>query len=109
MGGSLQSLQHLVSAVPLVAGIFLSGGLCGVSQVRWKEVEVEESSWKMFANSLDYFPAVLEALSVHLEMTALVLETPVGGTFETHHNHLGAGHILATVAHDLHIIGLCCC
>jgi len=57
---------------------------------------------------VDDFPAVLEALSVHLEMTAYVLGTAEGGTFETHHNHLGAGHILATVAHNLDIIGLCC-
>jgi hypothetical protein len=50
MGASQQSLRHLFSAVPLVAGIFSSGGLLGVSQVRWKKVEVEESSWKMLAD-----------------------------------------------------------
>jgi len=90
-----------------VVGIFSSGGLWGVSQVRRNEVEVEESSWKMLAEGLDDFPAVLEALSVHLEMPALVLGTAEGGTFETRHNHLGAGHILATVAHNLEdILGL---
>jgi len=39
-------------------------------------------------------------------MTALVLESMEGGTFEPRHNHLGGSHILATVTHDLHIIGL---
>jgi hypothetical protein len=108
MGASQQSLRHLFSVVLLVAGIFSSGGLWGVSQVRQKEVEVEESSWKMLADLLDDFPAVLEALSVHLEMMALVLGTAEGGTFETRHTHLGAGHILATVADNLNILGLCC-
>jgi hypothetical protein len=41
-------------------------------------------------------------------MTALVLGTAEAGTFETRHNHLGAGHILAKVAHNLHILVLCC-
>jgi hypothetical protein len=36
--------------VPLVAGIISSGDLWGVTQVRQKEVEVEESSWKMLAD-----------------------------------------------------------
>jgi len=84
------------------------GGLWGVPQLRWNEVEVEESSWKMLADRVDDFPAVLEALLVHLEMTALVLETAEGGTFETRHNRLGACYILATVAHNLDIVGLCC-
>jgi len=57
---------------------------------------------------VDDFPAVLEALSMHLEMTALVLGTVEGGTFETCHNHLGAGHILPTVALNLDIVGLRC-
>jgi hypothetical protein len=73
-----------------------------------KEVEVEESSWKMLADSLDDFPAVQDVLSVHLEMKALVLGTAEGGTFQTRHNHLGAGHIFPTVAHNLHIFHLCC-
>jgi len=63
----------------------------------------------MLADWLDCFPAVLEALSVHLEMTALVLVTAAGATFETRHNHLGGGHILATVAHNLEIGGLRWC
>ena len=62
----------------------------------------------MLADWLDDFPAVLEALSVHPEMTALVLGTAEGGPFETRHNHLGAGHILAMVAHKLDIFGLRC-
>jgi len=86
----------------------LSGGLWGVSQLCRKEVVADELSWKMLADSLDDFPAVLEALSVQLEMTALVLETAEGGTFETRHNHLGPGHILAMAAHTLHIVGLRC-
>jgi hypothetical protein len=49
---------------------------------------------------------VLEVLSVHLEVTAVVLGTPEGGIFETCHNHLGAGHILATVAPNLEIPSL---
>jgi len=69
---------------------------------------VEEISWKMLADGVDDFLAVLEALSVHLEMMDLVLCTAEGGTFETRHNHLGAGHILATVAHNLDIVGLHC-
>jgi len=43
---------------------------------------------------------------VHLEMTALVLGTVQGGTFETHHNHLEGGLILATVAHNFDILAL---
>jgi hypothetical protein len=43
---------------------------------------------------------------MHLEMTALILESEEGGIFETHHNHLGEGHILATVAHMLGILCL---
>jgi len=52
--------------------------------------------------------AVLEALLVHLKMTALVLGTVERGTFGTCHNHLGAGHILAMVAHHLDVLGLRC-
>jgi len=48
----------------------------------------------MLADELDCFPAVLEALLVHLEMTALVQGTAARKTFETCHNHLGDGHIL---------------
>ena len=44
---------------------------------------------------------------MHLEMTALVLGTAAGETFETRHNRLGGGHILATVAHKLDVFGLC--
>jgi hypothetical protein len=39
-------------------------------------------------------------------MTALLLGTAAGESFETRHNHLGGGHILATVAHNLDIVGL---
>jgi len=39
-------------------------------------------------------------------MTALVLGTAAGETFETHHNRLGGGYILATVAHNLDIVVL---
>jgi len=49
---------------------------------------------------------VLEVLSVHLELMTLVLKSAEGGTFETYHNHLGAGHILDTVAHYMDILGL---
>ena len=45
---------------------------------------------------------------MHLEMMALVLMTGEGGTFETHHNRLGRGHILATVAHNMGILNLRC-
>ena len=57
---------------------------------------------------MDDILAVLEALSVRLEMTDLVLGTAEGGTFETRHDHLGAAHIFSTVAHNLIIIGLRC-
>ena len=50
MGAIPQSLRDLFSVVPLGARIFSSGGLCDVSQVRRKEVEVEELSWKMLAD-----------------------------------------------------------
>ena len=43
---------------------------------------------------------------MHLEITAVVLGTAEGGTFETRPNHLGAGYILAMVAHNLDIVGL---
>jgi len=36
----------------------------------------------------------------------LVLKTAEGGTFESRHNCLGGGHILATVAHNLDMLGL---
>ena len=39
-------------------------------------------------------------------MTAHVLESVGGGIFETRHNHLSNGHILATVAHNFEFIGL---
>ena len=68
---------------------------------------MEEKSWKILANWLDCFPAVLDALLVHLEMTALALASTDGGTFETHHHHLGGGHILAPMAHHLEILGMC--
>ena len=44
---------------------------------------------------------------MHLAKTAIVLEYAERGTFETHHNQLGGGHILATVAYHLDILGLC--
>jgi hypothetical protein len=59
----------------------------------------------MLADWLSCFLAVLEALSVHLETMALLLGTATGETFETRHNRLGGGHILATVAHNLDIVG----
>jgi len=40
-------------------------------------------------------------------MTALVLGTAAGETMETRHNRLRGGHLLATVAHNMDIIGLC--
>jgi len=39
-------------------------------------------------------------------MMADVLETAERGTFENCLNHLGGGHILATGAHNLEILGL---
>ena len=45
---------------------------------------------------------------MYLKITALVLNTAEGGTFETQHNRLGGGHIIATVAHNLDILGLRC-
>lgn len=47
-----------------------------------------------------------KALQVQLGMIALVLKTVEGGTLETCHNHLGGGHFLATVAHNLEMLGL---
>jgi hypothetical protein len=73
-----------------------------------KKVEVEESSWKLLADCLDDFPAVLEARSVHLELMALVLGSAEEGTFDTCHNHFGAAHIFATVAQNLHILCFYC-
>ena len=43
---------------------------------------------------------------MHLEITALVLGTGAEETFETGHNRFGGGHILATVAHNMDIVGL---
>jgi hypothetical protein len=60
----------------------------------------------MLADGLDCFLAVLEALPVHLEMTALLLGTAAGEIFQTCHNRLGGGHILATVVHNLDLVGL---
>ena len=50
---------------------------------------------------------VLEAFLVHLEMTAPVLVAAAGGTFQTCYNYHGRGHILASGAHNLGIVGLC--
>jgi len=108
IGASRQSLGLRFSAVPLLARITSSGGFWGVSQVRREQAELKKSSRKMLANWLDYFPVVLETLLVHLEMMALVLGTEKGGTFESCHNHFGAGYVLATVAHNLEILGLRC-
>jgi len=107
MGTSPQSLRHPFSAVPRVAEIISLGGWWEVSQVCRKEVQVEELSWEILVDWLHCFPAVLEALSVPLEMMALVLGTAAGEPFETRHNHLGGGHIFATVTHKLDIVGLC--
>ena len=41
-----------------------------------------------------------------LEIMAIVLESAKGGTFETHYNHLGGGHILAMVAYNFDILAL---
>ena len=43
---------------------------------------------------------------MNLEMTALVLIPTKGGTFETRLNHPAGVHILATVAHNLDVVGL---
>jgi len=106
MEAILQSLQHVFSAMPLATGNFSLCSLWRVSYVHRKEVQVEEWSWMMLADWLDCFLEVVEAMLVRLEMMALVLESADGVTFETHHNHLGGGHILATVAHNLEILGL---
>jgi len=45
---------------------------------------------------------------VHLEIMAIVSGTVEGGPFQNCHNQLGAGHILATVAHKLGILGWRC-
>ena len=39
-------------------------------------------------------------------MTALVFNSAEGEPFETHNSKLGGGHILATVAYNLHLLGL---
>ena len=49
---------------------------------------------------------LLEALEVRLEMMAPVLCIAEGGTFEVHHILLGGSRILATMAHNLDIVGL---
>lgn len=42
-------------------------------------------------------------------MMASALENAEVGTFETHYNHLGGGYIIATVANNQEILGLCWC
>lgn len=79
----------------------------GVIQVHQKEVQVKDLGWKMLVDRLDGFPAVLEALVIHLEMTALLLESVEQRTFETQHIYLGCDHILAAVVHDLEILAWC--
>jgi hypothetical protein len=54
----------------LLAAIIVSGGLSSVSQVCQEEVEVDKSGWKMSADGLEDFQAVLEQLSVHLKISA---------------------------------------
>jgi hypothetical protein len=44
--------------------------------------------------------------TLHVEMTARALDSPEGGSSVAHHNHLGGGHNLATVAHNMDILGL---
>jgi len=60
----------------------------------------------MLTNWLDGFPVVLDALWVFLEITALLMGTTEGGTFETPHNHLDGGHMLTTLTYNLEIVGL---
>jgi len=60
----------------------------------------------MWGEWLYCFEAVLEALEVHLGMTAHVLWIVEGGTFEVHHNLLGGNHMLAMMAHNSDILGL---
>jgi len=59
----------------------------------------------MLANWLYYFPVVLEALWLHLEMTAIFQITEEGHTSEANHNSFGGGHIFATMDHNLLISG----
>ena len=80
--------------------------LRGVSQLHSKDLQLVKYSWKMLADWVGGFLAVLEARLVHLEVTTVLLDTAVGGSFGTCHSHLGEGHILATVAHNLEIFGL---
>ena len=91
----------------LAARNISSGGEWSVSQVRQKEVEVEESSLIVLADWVNDFPAVQETLLVHQVMRALVLGI-VEGTFERHNTQLDAGHILATVADNMEIHGSHC-
>ena len=65
-----------------------------------------DHSWKILADGLNCELAVLGALLLHLEITAFVLKTAEGGTLDTRPNHLGGGHILPTVAHNLDILSL---
>jgi len=56
---------------------------------------------------VDCFLAVQEAIAAYLELPVRVLGTSAWETFETLHNLIGGGHILATVAHNVDIVGLC--
>jgi len=51
----------------------------------------------------------MDALWAELGMMALGPITAVVGSFETCHNHLAGGHMLAFVSHNLEILGLSWC
>jgi len=107
MGANRKSQQHLFCAVLLPAGMFSVGVLGEVSSVSQKDVPVE-LTLKMTAEWLDWFHLVLDALKVNLEITAHVLRTVEGGTFEVHDNSPVRNHMLATMAHYCAILAVQC-
>jgi len=101
-----QSLQWLFAAVLQMTTVCSFGGSWGNAHAYRKDVQVKEYGSKLLSDLLDCDLAILEALSVYLNITASVLATAAGVTCETHHNHLRGGHILAMVAHNLEIVSL---
>jgi len=69
MGANGQSLQHLFCIVLQPVEIGLLGSLWGVSQIH-QEVVLGEHWWRMSAKWMYCFQVVMEALKLHLEMTA---------------------------------------
>jgi len=66
-------------------------------------------SWKCLAEGWESICVVWGACQEYMEMTGLAVRNADAGIFETCHDCLGGGWILARVAHNLKILGIYWC